>query len=133
MRRAGLVDEMRRSVGLFVSLAVAVAWALVVAERPDTTVHLAPLVIAGAWVGVDGAVGAGLTQRRVVNEALGGLLLAGAVTAILAAKGDLDGPTVWGARGTLPVVTEHLLSAALGALLGGSTALWRSARPPRAP
>jgi len=126
-----LVAEIRKLYGLLAALTFGVVWAYLAAGTPTSTYHFAPLIVAGAWVAVDGARGAGLTQRRVVNEATGGAALAIAVTLILEVKGDLSGPTFWEHGADAPVVLEHVLFAVLGAVLGASYALRVAARAPR--
>ena len=74
--------------------------------------------MASAWPAIDGSVGAGLTQRRSVNAALGGFVLATATASILGVKGDLDGPTLWATQGTVAVLVEHVAVAAVGAIAG---------------
>ena len=131
MKPVRLVDELRRTVGPFVSLALAVAWAIRAAGDPQSTVHLAPVLVAGLWVAIDGSIGAGLTQRRIVNEALGGFAITVATIAILALKGDLGGPTPWSKSGAVHVVGEHVAAAAVGAVVGAACALRVASRPPR--
>ena len=131
MKPVRLVDELRRTVGLFVSLALAVAWAIRAAGDPQSTVLPAPLLVAGVWVAVDGSIGAGLTQRRIVNEALGGFGIAVATIAILALKGDLAGPTPWSEGGMVHVVVALVGAAVVGAIAGALCALRVASRPPR--
>ena len=110
--------EVLRLAGLVVALLAAVLWALLAARTPTTTYHVVPLLVASAWPAIDGSVGAGLTQRRSVNAALGGFVLAVATAVILGVKGDLDGPTLWATRGTVAVLVEHIALAAVGAIVG---------------
>lgn len=131
MKPVRLVDELRRTVGLFVSLALAVAWAVRAAGDPQSTILVAPVLVAGVWVAIDGSIGAGLTQRRIVNEALGGFGIAVATIAILALKGDLAGPTPWSEGGAVHVVVAHVGAALLGAVTGALCALRIASRPPR--
>lgn len=123
--------EALRLPGLFVALGAAVLWAVLASGTPTNTYHFAPMVVAAAWVAVDGSIGAGLTQRRVVNTALAGFGVAVVAALILAAKGDLDGPTFWETRGTGAVLAEHVVFAALGAALGGVYAVRTAATAPR--
>ncbi len=125
-----MVDELKRSVGLFVALAAAVAWAVLASRTPTSTYHFAPMVVAAAWVLVDGFRGAGVTQRRAVNLALVGLVLSVAVTIVLEAKGDLAGPVFWEGGDDAPVVLEHVLFAILGAGGGLLLAVRQASRPP---
>lgn len=110
--------EALRLAGLAVTLLTAVVWALLAARTPTTTYHVVPLIVASAWPAIDGSIGAGLTQRRSVNAALGGFVLAVATAIILGVKGDLDGPTLWSTQGTGAVLVEHVAFAAVGALAG---------------
>jgi hypothetical protein len=112
------VREVLRLAGLAVTLLSAVVWALLAARTPTTTYHVVPLIVASAWPAIDGSVGAGLTQRRSVNAALGGFVLATATAIILGVKGDLDGPTLWATQGTVAVLVEHVTVAAVGAISG---------------
>lgn len=126
-----MVRDLRGLAGLVASLVAGVVWAYLASGSPSSTFHFAPMVMAGAWVAVDGSMGAGLTQRRIVNAALGGLALALAATLILEAKGDLDGPTFWAHGDDAPVVLEHVLFAVLGSALGAAYAIRTAGRPPR--
>lgn len=126
-----LVDDVRRLIGLFACLATAVLWACLAAWRPGSTWPVAPMIVAAAWVAVDGSIGAGLTQRRSVNEALGGLAIAVTTAVILMAKGDLAGSTFWDETATTPALIEHVVLAVVGAALGGFYAVRLASRPPR--
>lgn len=125
------MGELRKLAGLLVSLAAAVAWAVLASRTPTNTYHFAPMVVAAASAVVDGSMGAGLTQRRTVNAALGGVIIALATAAILAAKGDLDGPTFWETRGTTAVLIEHAVFAVIGAVGGFVYAVRTAATEPR--
>ena len=123
--------DLRKLAGLFAALAAAVAWAFLASRTPTNTFHFAPMVVAGIWVGLDGSMGAGLTQRRIVNTALGGFALAVVTAAILEVKGDLDGPTFWDESDSAPVLAEHVVFAALGAVIGAAVALRTASTAPR--
>ncbi len=127
-----LMDEFRRSIGLLVALLAAVAWALLAARMPSSTYHFAPMVVAAAWVVFEGYREAGVTPRRAVNLSLAGFLIAVVATVILEVKGDLDGPVFWEHGDGAPVVVEHVLFSALGAVGGLVLAVRQAARPPLA-
>ena len=123
--------DLKRLTGLFVALAAAVIWALLAARTPTNTYHFAPMVVAGAWVAIDGSIGAGLTQRRIVNTSLGGWCVAVATAVVLEVKGDLDGPTFWDSSDTAPVLLEHVVFAMLGAAIGAVIAIRAAGTVPR--
>ena len=119
------------SSGFFWCLGAVVTWGLLAARTPGDRYHWLALIVAATWVTVDGIQGAGLTQRRTVNAALGGWTMASAATLGLLAKGDLVGtPMVLGSHHA-GLVAEHLLAAAAGAVLGMAAALRVSSTPPR--
>lgn len=94
---------------LFVAFLFAALWVAVAGLRPDTTFHLAPLIVA-AWPA--------LRERELagaVRMSLLGLFLALATTMMLFSLGGLDGPSLlpWGGAGF-----ESVLAGAAGALLG---------------
>ncbi len=114
--------------GLVWTLVVAVVWSLLVAWRPTTTWHLAPLLMAAAWpwvVGQDLSASNSTARRGVLVAGGGGLAAASALTATLAFAGRLDGPT-WTGGGT-PVV-EALLFAGAGALAATLLGVMRTVR-----
>ena len=116
------------SPGLRWTLVVAVVWALLVAWRPTTTWHLAPLLLAAAWpwvVGQDASPGDPAARRRILLAGGGGLGAALALTGLLAAAGRLDGPT-WTGSGTPGV--EALLLSAGGAAVATTLGLLRTVR-----
>ena len=125
------MGELRKLAGLLVSLAAAITWAVLAARTPTDTFHFAPMVVGAGWVVVDGSAGAGLTQRRMVNAAVGGVLIAVATAAILAVKGDLEGPTLWSTTGAGAVLGEHAVFAILGAAGGFLSALRTASSEPR--
>ena len=117
-----------RSAGLLWTLVVAVVWSLLVAWRPTTTWHLAPLLMAAAWpwvVGQDLSTSDPTARRRVLTAGAGGLGAATALTAILALAGRLEGPT-W-TFGGAPVVEAFLLTGA-GALAATLVGVMRTVR-----
>ena len=116
------------SPGLLWTLVVAVVWSLLVAWRPTTTWHLAPLILAAAWpwvVGQDTSTGDPSARRRILSAGGTGLGAALALTGLLSAAGRLDGPT-WTGSGT-PVV-EALLVSAGGAAIATTLGLLRTVR-----
>ena len=128
----GRADPARRtfSQGLIWTIVVAVAWSLLVAWRPTTTWHLAPLVLAAAWpwvVGQDTTSRDRSARRRIMLSGFGGLGAALALTGVLGSAGRLDGPT-WTGSGN-PVVEALLLSIA-GAGIATTIGLLRTARRP---
>ncbi len=124
-----LLREFRRLIGLFVALLAAVAWALLAARTPSNTYHFAPMVVAAAWVVFDGYREAGVTPRRAVNLSIAGFLIAVVATVVLEVKGDLDGPVFWEHGDDAPVVVEHVLFSALGAVGGLLLAVRQASRP----
>ena len=116
------------SEGLIWTLVVAVMWSLLVAWRPTTTWHIAPLILAATWpwvVGQDATARDPSARRRIVLAAGGGLGVAWALTAVMAWAGRLSGPT-WTGSGS-PVV-ESLLLAVCGAVLAMAMGLLRTVR-----
>lgn len=117
-----------RSAGFVWTLVVAVAWVLLVAWRPTTTWHLAPLLMAAAWpwvVGQDLSAGDPRARRRVLMAGAGGLAAGSVLTAMLALAGRLEGPT-WTGAGT--PVGEAFLLAGAGALVATLVGVMRTAR-----
>ena len=125
------MGEFTRLAGLLAALAGAVVWALLAARTPTNTYHFAPMVVAGIWAGLDGSIGAGLTQRRIVTSAFGGLAVAVTTAVILELKGDLAGPVFWDSSDDAPVLVEHVVFAVVGALLGAAVALRAASTAPR--
>jgi hypothetical protein len=104
-------------------LVIGAVWMLLAVWHPTTTYHLGPALVAAAWP---------LTLRRrdrngrapwqaVVLSVLGGAAVVVAVIALLAARGAMAGPTLFGGHGA---VVEALLTTAVGAAFGG----WRAMR-----
>ncbi|GAB3668606.1 hypothetical protein GCM10027596_39590 [Nocardioides korecus] len=117
-----------RNAGPLWTLAVAVAWVALVAWRPTTTWHLAPLLVAAAWpwvVGQDLCAGDPTSRRRVLVAGAGGLAAGIALTALLALAGRLQGPT-WTGAGT--PVGEALLLTGTGALTATLVGVVRALR-----
>ncbi|MEM9465712.1 MAG: hypothetical protein AAGA90_10085 [Actinomycetota bacterium] len=125
------MPELKTLAGFGACLVAAVVWALLAARSPTSTFHFAPMVVGGLWAGLDGSLGAGLTQRRIVNAAIGGVAIAVATAVILETKGDLDGPTFWDTSDTAPVLAEHVVFAVLGGVLGAAVALRVANTEPR--
>ncbi len=125
----GVVGTRRMfSPGLIWTLVVALSWSVLVAWRPTTTWHLAPLIVAAAWpwvVGQDTSPGDASARRRILLAGSGGLGAAVALTGILSVAGRLDGPT-WTGSGT-PVVEALLLSVG-GAAIATTLGLLRTVR-----
>ncbi len=122
--------KIRRFAGLAWALAAAGAWIVLATRTPTSTFHFAPLVVAGAWVVYDGYSVAGITQHRAVNEAAIGFALAALATLLLEVMGNLSGPVFWHEGPDSPVVLEHLLFAAGGAVLGFGLAMRRANKAP---
>lgn len=122
------VRASRNAAGPVWTLAVAVAWVALVAWRPTTTWHLAPLLVAGTWpwvVGQDLRAGDPTARRRVLGAGAGGLVAGIALTAMLALAGRLEGPT-WTGAGT--PVGEALVLTGTGALIATLVGVIRSLR-----
>ena len=116
------------SAGLTWTIVVAVVWSVLVAWRPTTTWHLAPLILSAAWpwvVGQDVSPGDPTARRRILLAGGGGLGAALALTGVLSATGRLDGPT-WTGSGA-PVV-EALLLSLTGAAIATTLGLLRTVR-----
>jgi hypothetical protein len=110
-----------------VSVLTAVLWWVLAARTPTSTFHFAPLIVAGAWVAVEGMSEAGLTPRASVRLGLAGFVIAAVATLLLDAAGNLEGPVFWESDNP-PVVFEHLVGSALGALGGVGFAVRRAFR-----
>jgi len=124
--------NLHRFTGLAWAVAAAATWVVLAVRTPTSTFHFAPMVVAGLWVIYDGYSVAGLTQHRAVNEALVGFGVAAAATLLLEAMGNLTGPVFWHEGPDSPVVLEHLMFAAGGAVLGLGMAMRRANREPKA-
>jgi hypothetical protein len=98
-----------RSRRLFVAFLFAGLWVAVAGLRPDTTFHLAPLIVA-AWPALPERELAGAIRMSLL-----GLFLAAATTMMMFRLGWLDGPSLlpWGGAGL-----ESILVGGAGALLG---------------
>jgi len=127
-RRGGAGTNRALKPGLIWTLLVAVVWSVLVAWRPTTTWHLAPLILASAWpwvVGQDSAPGDRSARSRIMLAGGAGLSAALALTGVLSASGRLDGPT-WTGSGT--PVTEALLLSVGGAAIATTVGLLRTMR-----
>ena len=104
-------DLVRAGVWMFVLLGV---WVLLTIWNPDSTYHIAPLVVAVAWpVGVRGRIG---PQRPVIafGIAAGSTAVAIIATLVLDVFNRLEGPVLVGTSG----VSESMLAALIGGLIG---------------
>jgi hypothetical protein len=119
---------MTRWRGATVSLLAAGVWWVLAARTPTNTYHFAPLIVAAAWAAVEATSEAGLTPRMSVRLGIAGFLLASIVTVLIDAAGNLEGPVFWEESEDPPVVFEHLVGSALGALGGVAFAIRRAFR-----
>lgn len=111
--------------GLGVTLLAAVGWFALAAANPTTSYHLAPALVAAAWpLARRLRAGRPLPSATALVTALGGVLVAVAVTLLLSARGALAGPIVFG----IPPLAEALLSVVLGVMVGAASALVRHRR-----
>jgi hypothetical protein len=107
-------------VGVAATAAVSALWIPLVALRPGTTFHFAPLFAAGvAPASARVAARGRLAGREAAIVSIVGMAIVLAVTAALAATGHLSGPTLWA---PLSAPAETIVFAALGGLRG-----WRAA------
>lgn len=110
-----LIDlGLRRAVGW--SIGLGILWLVVVLVRDETTLHLAPLIVAGAPPVLNAFDGSTTTDGRsaVLAAAAGfGIAMAGALVLIL--TGNLDGPAIepFGS-----VLAETIILAIVGAAAG---------------
>jgi hypothetical protein len=105
------------------SLGFAVLWAIVALARPDSTFHLAPLLVAGvAPVVVAFDSTAQATKRTVSITAALSLSLALVAILILSAAGRLDGGVL---EPFSDPVVESIAGALAGGLLGWLIGMWR--------
>lgn len=129
-RKGGASARKTHSAGLTWTLVIAVAWSVLVAWRPTTTWHLAPLILAAAWpwvVGQGSPSGDPPARRRIMVAGGAGLSAALALTGVLSAYGRLDGPT-WTGSGTS--VAEALLLCVVGAVIATTVGMLRTIRRP---
>lgn len=102
--------------GLPFTIAAAAGWIMLAVNTPTTTYHFAPTVVAAAWPAARRVrAGHRLSMRAVATTVGGGAVVALALTAGLATRGALAGPTFFG---TDAAVAETWLMAVLGALIG---------------
>lgn len=105
---------LRRAVGW--GLALAVLWLAVVFLRNETTLHLAPLLVAGSPPVLNGLdVSSAPTRRSVNTAAVAGLVIAATATLVLIASGNLDGPAI---EPFSSVLVETVVLAGLGSAAG---------------
>ncbi len=113
--------------GISWTIVVAAVWSVLVAWRPTTTWHLAPLLLAATWpwiVGQSPSSHETSSRRHIVLAGSGGLASALILTWILSSAGRLDGPT-WTGSGT--PVAEALLLSVVGAVIATTAGLLRIA------
>lgn len=109
-----------------VSVVLAMGWVLLAAAHPGTTYHFAPLVVAAACpVVTRWQAGSALSVRVGCLVAGFGGAAAGTATAVLAAAGDLNGPTL---TGSAHAVTETVVSLLIGVAAGAAIAWTRHVR-----
>jgi len=78
------------------AVAAAVVWLLLALDRPTSTFHFAPLIVAAAWPVVTRIdTETRLSTRDAALRAGAGLVLGVAVGIVLAATDSLDGPSLW--------------------------------------
>lgn len=119
---------MNRWTGLGVAAAASVLWFVLADRNPSNTYHFAPAIVAAAWVVVGSLPEAGLVPRVTIRLAAAGFVLAVLVTIGLEITDRLQGPVFWQDGDDAPVVVEHVLFAALGAVGGGWLAVRRASR-----
>lgn len=110
--------------GLLYGAGFTALWLLLALISSTTTYHLAPLIVAGTPQIVDSLERGSSTVRLVILSAVG-LALALVTTGILSASGNLEGPSLLPTGGA---VLESVVFAAMGSLLGLSTAVLISRR-----
>ena len=118
------MNALRRHVGGFVALGAAVMWLVLALDRPASTFHFAPIIVAGAWP-VLARTGAehSLETRAAALRAGAGLALAVMVTSVLAVTDSLQGPSLWNEDSA---GLEAVLFAVGGAVAGMGFAVVRS-------
>jgi glutaredoxin-like protein len=100
-----------------VSAVAATVWFLLATGHPTTTYHFAPLLVAAAWpITHRWRSREALAPFTVLATAAGGIGVASATTALLAARHALAGPTV---TGSANAVVETFSAIAAGAVVGG--------------
>ncbi len=102
--------------GASVSAALAVLWLVLALLNPETTYHLAPLLVAAGWPVVY-RLRAGSRRPAMLRilAVAGGTGIALVVTGALAALDALRGPTLTGSGNAL---TETFIAVAAGAVAG---------------
>lgn len=116
--------------GAAYSVAFVGVWWFLANRQPTSTYHFAPALIAAGWVVIEGSRGAGLPARPTIRLAAGGFLVAVVATFWLESADLLQGPVFWADGPDAPVVLEHLLLAAVGAIIGAVVAIRYAARTP---
>ena len=108
------------------SLGFAVLWAIVALARPDSTFHLAPLLVAGvAPVVLAFDDSADATRGSVTLAAAISLSVALLVILLLSAMGRLDGGVI---EPFANPIVESISGALAGGLLGWLLGMWRVGR-----
>lgn len=116
----------RWAAAALITVAFAVGWVLLAVAHPGTTYHVAPLIVAAACpVVARWQAGTALSVRGGLWATGFGGAVAGTATALLAAAGELRGPTVTGSAGTL---TETVVSLLIGVAAGAAIAWARHVR-----
>jgi hypothetical protein len=105
---------------------MAVLWFALAVANPTTTYHFAPVIVAAAWpVGRRLRTGRALRVIPTVATALGGGLLALAMTTLLSHRDALAGPALFGLPSGL---VETVAGTALGVLIGIGLSIARRGR-----
>lgn len=115
--RAASLDLLRRGAPWLSSVAVAGVWVVLALRSPTVTYHLVPGLAAAVWPLVARIRSGPASVTTAARAAAGGLGVALVATAVLAAAGALDGPTLVGGSGAV----EAVLVAVAGSLWGART------------
>jgi hypothetical protein len=100
----------------FMTLGLAVLWVVVALLRTGVTFHLAPLLVAAAFpVGMSYDADEPISAGGLAVASLAGLAAALVTTLILAALGEMTGPSLLPFGGA---ATEAVVFAAVGAIGG---------------
>ena len=112
----------RPGAALYLSMGLAVLWAILAFANPETTYHLAPPVIVAAVPLSHRSTGSGpLSTAAGAGATFSGLTNALVATAVLAFSDKLEGDS-WLPFGDATV--EALVFAAVGAVAGFAIAVW---------
>lgn len=104
---------------------LAVIWLSAATIRPETTYHLAPLLVAGAVPLLSMPGASAPASRAVAAAALGGAGLALGSTGVLAGLGNLEGPSLLPFGGA---AAESILFSLVGSIAGFGGAVMRLRR-----